>query len=194
MKGRLDKLGRPRDHLKVLPGALVVVGDTDEDARRKKDLLDSLVHAADSGLPNLSMRLGADVSGFDLDGPLPSDLPETNASQSGRQALIDRARRDNLTIRQLAKIVGAYGGLAFVGTAKTIADKMEEWLHSDACDGFNIMFPTVPQGLDEFVDQVVPELQRRGIFRREYEGTTLRENLGLPRPENRFFAKEAVRA
>ncbi|MEI9991967.1 MAG: LLM class flavin-dependent oxidoreductase [Rhizomicrobium sp.] len=193
VKGRLDRLGRPRDHLKVLPGALVVVGDSDAEARRKQELLDSLVHP-DSGLPNLSMRLGTDVSGFDLDGPLPTDLPETNASQSGRQALIDRARRDNLTIRQLARIVGAYGGLAFVGTAKTIADKMEEWLFSDACDGFNIMFPTVPQGLDEFVDQVVPELQRRGIFRREYEGTTLRENLGLPRPENRFFAKTAAPA
>ncbi|MEI9996969.1 MAG: LLM class flavin-dependent oxidoreductase [Rhizomicrobium sp.] len=192
VKGRLDRLGRPRDHLKVLPGALVVVGDTDAEAHRKRELLDSLVHP-DSGLPNLSMRLGTDVSGFDLDGPLPSDLPETNASQSGRQALIDRARRDNLTVRELARIVGAYGGLAFVGTPKTIADRMEEWLLTNACDGFNIMFPTVPQGLDDFVDLVVPELQRRGIFRREYEGTTLRENLGLPRPENRFFAKPAER-
>jgi FMN-dependent oxidoreductase (nitrilotriacetate monooxygenase family) len=185
VKERVIKAGRSRDHLKVLPGALVVVGETDDEARRKKELLDSLVHA-DSGLPNLSMRLGTDVSGFDLDGPLP-DVPETNASQSGRQALIHLARRDNLPIRQLARIVGAFGGLSFVGTAKTIADKMEEWLFSDACDGFNIMFPYVPGGLDDFVDLVVPELQRRGIFRREYEGRTLRENLGLPRPANQFF-------
>jgi FMN-dependent oxidoreductase (nitrilotriacetate monooxygenase family) len=187
VKSRVEKAGRSRDHLKVLPGALVVVGETDDEAQRKKKLLDSLVHA-DSGLPNLSMRLGTDVSGFDLDGPLP-EIPETNASQSGRQALIDLARGDNLTIRQLARIVGAFGGLAFVGTPRTIANKMEEWLLSDACDGFNIMFPYVPGGLDDFVDLVVPELQRRGIFRREYEGTTLRENLGLPRPPNQFFPK-----
>jgi alkanesulfonate monooxygenase len=92
-------------------------------------------------------------------------------------------------VRQLAQIAGGYGGLAMVGTPRTIADQMEEWLYSDACDGFNIMFPFVPGGLDEFVDRVVPELQRRSLFRREYEGRTLRENLGLPRPENRFFAK-----
>ena len=77
----------------------------------------------------------------------------------------------------------------WVGTLEMIADQMEEWLYSDACDGFNIMFPWVPGGLDDFVDRVVPELQRRDLFRREYEGKTLRENLGLPRPENRFFAK-----
>ncbi len=92
-------------------------------------------------------------------------------------------------MRQLAQIAGGYGGLAMVGTPRTIADQMEEWLHSDACDGFNIMFPYVPGGLDDFVDRVVPELQRRGLFRREYEGRTLRDNLGLPRPENRFFTK-----
>ena len=91
-------------------------------------------------------------------------------------------------MRQLAQIAGGYGGLSMVGTPKTIADEMEEWLHSGGCDGFNIMFPYVPGGLDDFVDRVVPELQRRGLFRREYEGRTLRENLGLPRPGNRFFA------
>jgi hypothetical protein len=92
-----------------------------------------------------------------------------------------------LTVRELARIAGSYGGLALVGTPATIADEMEEWLEARACDGFNIMFPYVPGGLDDFVDRVVPELQRRGRFRREYEGRTLRENLGLPRPENRFF-------
>ena len=119
------------------------------------------------------------------------EIPETNASKSGRERVIERARRDNLTVRQLAQIAGGYGGLAMVGTPRTIADQMEEWLYSDACDGFNIMFPWVPGGLDEFVDSVVPELQRRGLFRREYEGKTLRENLGLPRPENRFFSQRA---
>ena len=118
--------------------------------------------------------------------PLP-DIPETNASKSGRERVIDLARRENLTVRQLAQRLGGYGGLAFVGTPATIADQMEEWLVSEASDGFNVMFPYLPEGLDDFVDRVVPELQRRGIFRREYEGRTLRENLGLPRPENRFF-------
>jgi alkanesulfonate monooxygenase len=94
-------------------------------------------------------------------------------------------------VRQLAQIAGSYGGLAMVGTPKTIVDQMEEWFFGEACDGFNIMFPWVPGGLDDFVDRVVPELQRRDLFRREYEGKTLRENLGLPRPENRFFAKSA---
>ena len=90
-------------------------------------------------------------------------------------------------MRQLAQRVGGYSGLAFVGTPTMIADQMEEWLVGEGSDGFNVMFPYLPGGLDDFVDQVVPELQRRGLFRREYEGRTLRENLGLPKPRNRFF-------
>ena len=134
----------------------------------------------------LFRSLGVDASGFDPDGQLPP-LPETNASKSGQQRLVDVAARDRLTVRQLAERVGGYGGLSFVGTPQTIADKMQEWLETEGCDGFNIMFPFLPQGLDDFVDRVVPELQKRGIFRKEYEGRTLRENLGLPRPKNRFF-------
>jgi FMN-dependent oxidoreductase (nitrilotriacetate monooxygenase family) len=185
VKGRLAPLGRSRDHLKILPGVLAIVGDTVEEARAKRRTLDSLVHS-DSAIANLSMRLGTDASGFDPDGPLP-EIPETNASKTARQSLIDMARRENLTVRQLAQRVGGYAGLAMVGTAATIADEMEAWLLGDACDGFNVMFPFLPAGLDDFVDKVVPELQRRGLFRREYEGRTLRENLGLPRPPNRFF-------
>lgn len=100
----------------------------------------------------------------------------------------------HLTVRQLAQRLGGYSGLAFVGTAQTIADEMEEWLETEGSDGFNIAFPFLPTGLDDFVDKVVPELQRGSIFRHEYEGTTLREHLGLPRPENRFFpaTREAV--
>jgi alkanesulfonate monooxygenase len=185
VKSRMTKIGRERDHLKVLPGALVVVGDTLAEAKEKKARLDSLV-PPDSGIASLSIALGYDASGFDLDGPLP-EIPESNASQSGRERFVSLARRDNLTVRQLAEIAGSYGGLAFVGTPATIADQMEEWLFSEACDGFNIMFPYVPGGLDDFVDKVIPELQGRGLFRSEYEGRTLREHLGLPRPENRFF-------
>ncbi len=146
----------------------------------------------DSGIATLNAILGHDVSSFDPDGPLP-EIPETNASRSGRERAIGLARRENLTIRQLAQRVGSYGGLAFVGTPETIADEMEKWLDQEASDGFNIMFPYVPEGLDDFVDKVVPELQRRGLFRKEYEGATLRENLGLKRPENQFFQAVAGR-
>lgn len=189
IKGRMDKLGRDRDHLKILPGAFVVVGDTLDEARDKRALLDSKVHYA-SAIASLSVGLGVDASGFDPDGPLPP-LPETNASKSGQQRLVALAEREKLTVRQLAQRVGGYGGLSFVGTPASIADEMEEWLVTEASDGFNVMFPFLPAGLDDFVDKVVPELQRRGIFRTEYEGTTLRENLGLPRPENRFFAADS---
>ena len=167
----------------------MIVGETAAEAQRKKALLDSLVHP-DSGLPNLAMRLGVDISGFDLDKPLP-EIPETNDSKSSRQSLIDLSKREGLTVQQLAQRVGAYGGLEMVGTPGEIADRMQEWLETDASDGFNVMFHTVPEGLDDFVDTVVPELQRRELFRREYQGATLREKFGLPRPENRFFAPAA---
>ena len=185
VKGRMARLGRNPDYMKILPGALVIVGDSVEQAREKHARLDSLVHT-DSALPNLSMRLGVDASKFDLDARLPP-IPETNAGQSGRAAAIALAQREGLTVRQLAQRGAGYGGLTIVGTPATIADQMEKWLRAEACDGFNVMFPFLPAGLDDFVDRVVPELQRRGLFRREYEGATLRENLGLPRPPNRFF-------
>jgi len=185
MQARLAAAGRAPGSLKILPACFVVVGRTHAEAMAKKAELDSLVHP-DSGLPNLSIRLGVDVSGFDLDQALP-ELPVTNQSQSGQAALVALARRDGLTVRQLAQLVGGYGGLAMVGTAGEIADTMQEWLESGASDGFNVMFHSVPAGLDDFVDLVVPELQRRGLFRREYEGTTLRDHLGLPRPANQFF-------
>jgi alkanesulfonate monooxygenase len=188
VKGRMDKLGRNRDHLKILPGVLVVVGDSVDEARENRARVDSLVNYSNA-IASLSIALGHDASKFDPDKPLP-DVPETNASKSGRERAIALGKQENLTVRQLAQRLGGYGGLAFVGTAKTIADAMEEWLVTEGSDGFNVMFPYLPQGLDDFADKVVPELQRRGIFRKEYSGTTLRDHLGLPRPTNRFFAKE----
>lgn len=187
VKGRMVKLGRDPAHLKILPGAFVVIGETVAAARAKQQHLDSLVHP-DSGISSLSILLGHNVAGYDLDGLLP-EIPETNASKSSREKIIERARQEHLTIRQLAQwIGGSFGTLEIVGTPQTIVDEMEAWLLGDACDGFNIMFPFLPAGLDDFVNLVVPELQRRGIYRRRYEGATLRENLGLPRPRNQFFS------
>jgi alkanesulfonate monooxygenase len=186
VKGRMEKLGRARAHMKILPGCFVVVGDTVEQARAKRAKLDSLVNYANA-IASLSIALGHDASKFDPDRPLPDNIPESNASKSGRERAIALARRENLTVRQLAQRLGGYSGLAMVGTAQTIADEMEEWLETEASDGFTMMFPYLPGGLDDFVERVVPELQRRGLFRRDYEGATLREHLGLPRPKNRFF-------
>ena len=187
VKGRLERYGRERDHLKILPGAFVVVGETLDEAREKRALLDTFVHA-ESGIASLSIALGHDVSRFDLDGPLP-DIPESNASRSARQRVVDWAREENLTVRQLAQRVGGYSGLEMVGTPESIADEMEQWLVQEGSDGFNVMFPFLPAGVDDFALKVVPELQRRGIFRREYTGETLRDHLDLPRPANRFFAR-----
>jgi len=187
VKGRMKELGRSPGHMKILPACFVVVGDTVEEARAKRAKLDSLVDYANA-IASLSIALGHDASKFDPDGPLPDNIPESNASQSGRQRAIDLARAENLTVRQLAQRLGGYAGLAMVGTPKTIADEMEEWLFTEGSDGFTVMFPYLPGALDDFVAHVVPELQGRGLFRRDYEGTTLREHLGLPRPRNRFFS------
>ncbi|SAL88123.1 nitrilotriacetate monooxygenase component A [Caballeronia terrestris] len=181
----MEELGRERDHLKILPGAFVVVGETREQALEKRALLDTFVHY-DSGIASLSIALGHDVSSFDPDSPLP-EIPETNASRSSRERVIEIARTEGLTVRELAQRVGGYSGLQMVGTAVEIADEMEQWLVEEGSDGFNVMFPYLPEGLDEFVGKVVPELQRRGIFRRAYTGATLRDHFGLPRPGNRFF-------
>ena len=186
VKGRMAAVGRDPAHLKIMPGAFVVVGNSLTEAEDRKRHLDSLVHP-DSGISSLSVLLGCDARAFDLDGPLP-EIPESNASRSSRDKLVTMARTRNMTVRQLAQWVGgAFGILEMIGTPTMIADQMQEWLESRACDGFNVMFPHLPAGLDDFVDRVVPELQRRGIFRTHYQGHTLRAHLGLPRPANRYF-------
>lgn len=190
IKGRAEAAGRERNQLKILPAAMVVIGDTAEDAQAKRLKLDSFVHY-DSAIASLSIALGTDASGFNPDGPLPTDLPETNASKTSRDGVLRLAKQEQLTVRQLAQRYGGYAGNAFVGTPETIADEWTKWLAEDACDGFTIVFPFLPQGLDDVTKRLVPELQRRGIFRQDYEGTTLREHLGLKRPENRFFSNQA---
>ncbi|MBJ2151616.1 LLM class flavin-dependent oxidoreductase [Paracoccus sp. IB05] len=186
VKTRAVAAGRAREDIVILPGAFVIVGETIAEAKAKRATLDSLV-CYESAIASLSIALGFDASGFDPDAPLPDALPETNQSKSSRDRVIATARSEGLTVRQLAQRQGGYSGLSFIGAPASIADEMEEWLDQGGSDGFNIMFPFLPAGLTDFTDQVVPELQRRGLFRRDYEGTTLRDHLGLKRPPNRFF-------
>jgi alkanesulfonate monooxygenase SsuD/methylene tetrahydromethanopterin reductase-like flavin-dependent oxidoreductase (luciferase family) len=136
------------------------------------------------------MVLGnVDLAPYPFDGPLPDNLPRSNASQSIFENVTAMARRENLSIRQVAlRVAGARAKAVVHGSPQTIADIMEEWFRKEGCDGFNIMPPFLPGGLDDFVDLVIPELQRRGLFRTEYEGRTLRENLGLNRPASRYAA------
>ncbi|BDD63668.1 hypothetical protein MPDQ_000588 [Monascus purpureus] len=186
IKGRAVAAGRNPDHIKILPAALIIIADTVGGAKAKRLKLDSLVHY-DSAIASLSVMLGTDASGFDPDGPLPTDLPETNASKTSRAGVLKLAEEEKLTVRQLAQRFGGYAGLAFIGTPETVAGELGTWLAEGGADGFTVTFPFLPQGLDDVTERLVPELQRRGLFRRDYEGTTLREHLGLPRPKNRFF-------
>ncbi|CEJ58807.1 Putative Alkanesulfonate monooxygenase [Penicillium brasilianum] len=188
IKGRVERAGRKRENLKILPAALILVADSKEEAQEKRLKLDSLVHY-DSAIASLSIVLGVDASQFDPDGPLPTDLPETNASKTSREGAERLAKQENLTVRQLAQRYGGYSGLAFLGSPSDIADEMEIWLKEEASDGFTCTFPFLPQGLEEVTDRLIPELQRRGLFRKEYTGSTLREHFGLERPENRFFSE-----
>jgi FMN-dependent oxidoreductase (nitrilotriacetate monooxygenase family) len=186
LKGRMEKFGRAPEDLKVLPGLSPVVAPTMSEAEEKlqemQEMIDPVVAQA-----ILGTVLGyVDLSNYDMDGPLP-DLPETNASKSTVDELTTMAREEKLTIRELAmRVAGARGKFVLTGTPSHIADFMEDWFTNDGADGFNILPPVLPASLNEFVDLVIPELQRRGLFRTEYEGTTLRENLGLKRPISRY--------
>lgn len=185
LKGRLTKYGRSPDELKIMPGVSVYVGRTEEEARAKLQELNDLI-APEDGL-DLLARLsgGVDLSGHPLDGPLP-ELPRTEGWVSRQQMMSDIAKKHNFSIRQLYQWVAtARGHWTLVGTPTQIADQLQMWFENGAADGFNVLPPVLPASLDEFVDLVIPELQRRGLFRTAYTGTTLREHLGLARPENR---------
>jgi FMN-dependent oxidoreductase (nitrilotriacetate monooxygenase family) len=190
LKGRLSKYGRNPDSLKIMPGVFVVVGKTESEARDKHEYLQSLVDPV-VGLGLLSRMIGNfDLSRFPLDGPLP-ELPLTETGQRSRQQLFtELARRESLTIRQLyLRIAGGRGHFSIVGNAAQVADQLQSWFEEDGADGFNVMPPYLPGAFADFAELVVPELQRRGLFRTSYESSTLRGNLGLPLPVSRF-AKE----
>jgi len=188
LRARLPKYGRRPGDLKVLPGLMPIVGRTDAEAEEKMEALRSLL--PDNVVVSALGRHtgGVDLTQYPLDGPLPP-LKPSNSAKARQELLVDLAARNNFTIRQLAHYVAFAGGhLVVHGSAERVADLMQHWFEAGACDGFNLMFPFFPAPLDDFVDLVVPELQRRGLFRTEYEGTTLRQNLGLPVPDNRYTA------
>lgn len=187
LKGRLSQYGRHQDSLKIMPGIFVVVGVTEAQAQEKFQTFQRLVEP-EVGVALLGRMLGNfDLSQFPLDGPLP-DLPLTESGQQSRQKLLtELAGEENLSLAELGrKIAGGRGHYTLVGTAVQIADQMQAWFEQGAADGFNVLVPHLPAGLEDFANEVIPELQRRGLFRTEYEGRTLRENLGLTRPANSF--------
>jgi FMN-dependent oxidoreductase (nitrilotriacetate monooxygenase family) len=185
MKAKVADCGRNPEHCKIVPGFMPIVGRDEHDAREKLSQLMGLADPA-VALKMLSSRFGRDMSGFDLDSPVP-DLPLSNVMQTYAKVAYEKARKANLTLRDIYnQIAVARGYLFALGDAKAVADVMEEWFTERACDGFVLVPPYFPVAFDEFIDLVVPELQRRGIFRREYSGSTLREHLGLPVPPNRY--------
>lgn len=187
IKSRARGFGRDPSHILIMPGVSPFIGRTLEEAQAKYDRLTSLILPEDGiGLLNGLTGGTLDLRGYDLDGPLPP-VPPTEGMKS-RQALIRQiADENNFSIRQLYQhVASARGHFTIVGTPQTIVDTLQEWHENEAADGFNILPPWLPTGLNDFVDLVVPELQRRGLFRTAYEGTTLRANLGLPFPQNRW--------
>ena len=183
LKERAARKGRDPEGMKILPGITPFIGETEAEAREKYDLLHALV-APEPGLSYLYGQMG-DLSAHSLDGPVPE--PNDPKVRSIAQNLLKLARRDNLTIRQLYTTIAAgFGSRILIGTAKQIADEMEAWVEAEAADGFNICPAALPVGLEDFAAQVVPELQRRGMFRTEYASRTLRGNLGVPVPASRY--------
>jgi len=186
VRERAERLGRaPRDVV-VMPGIFPFVGRTRQEAEEKRGELQALIEDV-VGVSLLAGQLGeVDLSPYPLDGPVPETLPETNAGRGRQRLLLEMARREQLTLRQLClRVAGSRGHWEVVGTPQTIADAMQEWFEGGAADGFNVMAPSLPGGLRDFVELVVPELQRRGLFRTEYTGRTLRDHLGLARPPHR---------
>ncbi|WP_242128192.1 LLM class flavin-dependent oxidoreductase [Sphingobium sp. Sx8-8] len=190
VKAQAADSGRNPDHVKIMPAIGLMVGRSRAHAEDKIAALDELVDPV-FGMEVLSSYIKADLSGYDLDGPVPEIAEDQAGSKTSQKYFLDLAKRDNLSIRQLMQVAARLGTAP--GSAMDIADMIEEWMEAGAADGFNITFASDEDSLEIFVDDVIPELQRRGLFQREYRGRTLRENLGLPHPDNRFVRGQATR-
>jgi FMN-dependent oxidoreductase (nitrilotriacetate monooxygenase family) len=178
IRRRAVRFGRDPEKIKILPGITPIVGKTDHKARGFREQMRDLI-PEDLAVSLLMHHTGGlDLRNFDLNGPMP-DLPETNAGKSHQQAVTAVARRGNLTILQTARYFAEGTYLKMVGAPATIADTMEDWMKAEACDGFLVVPPYFPKGVEDFVHLVIPELQRRGIFRKEYSGLHLRDHLGV---------------
>jgi FMN-dependent oxidoreductase (nitrilotriacetate monooxygenase family) len=186
LKARMAQYGRAPDQLRILPGIVPTIGRTLAEAEARQQELQELVPPA-VGLAQLKDLFGGfDLSQYPIDGPLP-EIPETEGGKTRRQILIDMARRENLSIRQLyQKTTAARGFLSVVGTPEMVADEIQRWFDNGAADGFNLMAPVMSRDLEDFVDLVVPILKGRGLMNKDYVGETLREHLGLARPTPRF--------
>ena len=185
LKAATAAAGRNPEHVKILPGIVPIIGDTEEDALAKERQLDELlVH--EHALQQLAADIGIPADEIDLDAPLPEDIRPPSDIEGNRtryELTVAFARRDHLTVRQiLSRLGGGRGHRTLAGTAEQIADSIEEWFTNGAADGFNVMPAAMPSGLEAFVERVVPILQERGLFRRDYEGSTLRDHYGLPVP------------
>ncbi len=182
VKSRCDRFGRSPDDMLIMPGALLFMAETESEAKEKYDMLNSLIPLR-VALQRLSANLGGiDLSSYDLDAPVP-DIKGNDARVSAVESYIAIARREGLTLRQMAmRSAAAKHHWTLVGSVKQVADELEGWFREGAADGFNILPSDVPAAINVLVDKLVPELRRRGLFRTEYEGKTLRENLGLKRP------------
>src|SRR5712691_8040396 len=194
LKGRMAKYGRTPDQIAVLPGVMPIIGHSEAEAREKLSRLQSWLTPTNA-LTLVSGRIGYDVTGFPLDAPVPAPPPGTTGSQTFHTVLFEAARRQHMTVRDLYNLTAAAeGGREVCGTPPRIADTLEEWFVEGAADGFNILPPYFPGTFADFVDLVVPELQRRGLFRRAYRGTTLRDHLGLARVPAPARSDQAVGA
>ena len=181
IKTKAAASGRDPRHALVMPGVLPYVGRTRQEAQDKHDRLLALIHP-DAGLSNLSKLMDVDLMGADVEKPFPA-LDVDKLAHSRAIGIVEDARRQGLNIRQVyERLAVSKGHRQIVGTAGDVADNLQEWLEAGACDGFNIMPPMMPNGLEDFAELVVPELQRRGLLRTAYRGSTLRDHLGLPRP------------
>lgn len=194
LKAQLASFGRTEEELLVLQGISPIVGDTEEEAIRQYNELQSLIDPYES-LKFVSGYMGnVDFSKYSLDTPaIEVEFPAVNSIQSHFDEHLEIIKKENLKVGELyARLFGPARRDAFVGTAVQIADEMERWLKEGAADGFMLQFPLLPRDLENFVEKVVPILQERGIYREDYTGTTLREHLGLKKPQNRFTKSKVI--